>query len=103
MALACNFITRWLLLRVYILDISLNLLNVLIPLLRNLLMRPYKSVGGEPTCTLVHWRQGFRHPTGHECMGWFAQIIQSSVKAAFDDVLGMQLHNRVVVVACKYT
>ena len=46
MALACNFITRWLLLRVYIHDISLNLLNVLIPLLRNLLMRPYKSVGG---------------------------------------------------------
>ena len=30
---------------------------------------------GEPTCTLVPWRQGFRHPTKNECMGWFAQIV----------------------------
>ena len=22
----------------------------------------------------VPWRQGFRHPTRNECMGWFAQI-----------------------------
>jgi hypothetical protein len=29
---------------------------------------------GEPTRTLVSWRQGFRHPTRNECMGWFAQI-----------------------------
>ena len=29
---------------------------------------------GEPTRTLVPWRQGFRHPTRNECMGWFAQI-----------------------------
>ena len=29
---------------------------------------------GEPTRTLVPWRQGFRHSTRNECMGWFAQI-----------------------------
>jgi hypothetical protein len=29
---------------------------------------------GEPTRTLVPWRQGFRHPKRNECMGWFAQI-----------------------------
>jgi hypothetical protein len=29
---------------------------------------------GKPTCTLVPWRQGFKHPTKNECMGWFAQI-----------------------------
>ena len=29
---------------------------------------------GEPTRTLVPWRQGFRHPTRNECMRWFAQI-----------------------------
>ena len=29
---------------------------------------------GESTRTLVPWRQGFRHPTKNECMGWFAQI-----------------------------
>ena len=28
---------------------------------------------GETTRTLVPWRQGFRHPTRNECMGWFAQ------------------------------
>ena len=28
---------------------------------------------GEPTGTLVPWRQGFRHPTKNECMSWFAQ------------------------------
>ena len=26
---------------------------------------------GEPKCTLVLWRQGFRHLTRNECMGWF--------------------------------
>ena len=26
------------------------------------------------TRTLLPWRQGFRHPTRNECMGWFAQI-----------------------------
>ena len=31
-------------------------------------------VEGEPTHTLAPWRQGFRHPTRNECMGWFAQI-----------------------------
>ena len=30
---------------------------------------------GEPTLTLVPWRQGFRHPTRNECMGGFAQIL----------------------------
>ena len=30
---------------------------------------------GEPTRTLVPWRQGNRHPTRNECMGWFAQIL----------------------------
>ena len=25
---------------------------------------------GEPTCTLVHWRQEFKLPTRNECMGW---------------------------------
>ena len=29
---------------------------------------------GEPTRTLVPWRQGFSHPTRNECMDWFAQI-----------------------------
>ena len=29
---------------------------------------------GEPTHTLFPWRQGCRHPTRNECMGWFAQI-----------------------------
>ena len=33
----------------------------------------YKS-WGETTRTLVPWRQGFRHPTRNECMGYFAQI-----------------------------
>ena len=36
---------------------------------------------GEPTCTLVPWRQGFRHPTRNECMGWYAQI---AIKLAKD-------------------
>ena len=31
---------------------------------------------GEPTRTLVSWRQGFRHPTRNKCMGWFAQILE---------------------------
>ena len=31
-------------------------------------------VWGEPICKLVLWRQGFRHPTRNECMGWLAQI-----------------------------
>jgi hypothetical protein len=26
---------------------------------------------GEPTHTLVPWRQGFRHPTRNQCTGWF--------------------------------
>lgn len=30
---------------------------------------------GELICTLVPWRQGFRHPIMNECVGWFAQII----------------------------
>ena len=35
----------------------------------------YSSNGwGKPTGTLVPWRQGFRHPTRNECMGWFAKI-----------------------------
>ena len=29
---------------------------------------------GKPTCTLIPWRQGFRHPTWNKFMGWFAQI-----------------------------
>jgi hypothetical protein len=29
---------------------------------------------GEPIRTLVSWRQGFRHPLGKVCMGWFVQI-----------------------------
>ena len=29
---------------------------------------------GETTCTLVPWRQGFKHPTRNECMGSFVQI-----------------------------
>ena len=24
---------------------------------------------GETTCTLIPWRQGFKHPTRNECMG----------------------------------
>ena len=35
---------------------------------------PQGFIWGEPTCTLVPWRQGFRHPTRNECMGLFAQI-----------------------------
>ena len=30
---------------------------------------------GETTRTLVPWRQGFRHLTRNECMGWFAQTL----------------------------
>ena len=30
---------------------------------------------GKPICTLVPWRQGFRHPTRNECIGWFAQLL----------------------------
>ena len=30
---------------------------------------------GDTTCTLIPWRQGFRHSTRNECMGWFAQIL----------------------------
>ena len=30
---------------------------------------------GKPACTLVFWRQGFRHPARNECMGWFARIV----------------------------
>ena len=33
----------------------------------------------EPTCTLVLWRQGLRHPTRNECVGWFAQIGEASL------------------------
>ena len=29
---------------------------------------------GEPTRTLVPWRQGFGHPIRNQCTGWFAQI-----------------------------
>ena len=29
---------------------------------------------GEPTRIMVPWKQGFRHPTRNECMGWFTQI-----------------------------
>ena len=32
---------------------------------------------GKPTRALFPWRQGFRHPTRNECMGWFAQILHS--------------------------
>ena len=31
---------------------------------------------GEPPYTLVPWRQGFKHPTRNECIGWFAHILQ---------------------------
>ena len=30
--------------------------------------------GANQTRTLLPWRQGFRHQTRSECMGWFAQI-----------------------------
>ena len=30
---------------------------------------------GEPSRTLVSWRQGFGHPTRNKFMGWFAQIM----------------------------
>ena len=36
---------------------------------------------GEPTRTLVPWRQGFRHPTRNECMGWFALISIHGMKS----------------------
>ena len=38
-------------------------------------MRPLWGGWGKPTRTLVSWRQGFRHPTRNECMGWYAQIL----------------------------
>ena len=38
------------------------------------MFRPWLSKPGQPTNTLVPWRQGFRHRTRNECMGWFAQI-----------------------------
>ena len=31
---------------------------------------------GEPPYTLVLWRQGFKHPTRNECIGWFTHILQ---------------------------
>ena len=31
---------------------------------------------GEPNHASVAWRQGFRHPTRNECMGWLAQILE---------------------------
>ena len=34
---------------------------------------------GEPIHTLVSWRQGFKHSTKNECMGWFVQIIYVAV------------------------
>ena len=30
---------------------------------------------GEPTRTMVPWRQGFRHPTRNECMDWSCRIL----------------------------
>ena len=41
--------------------------------------KPNQLGWGEPTRILVPWRQGFRHPTRNECMGWFAQINQLHV------------------------
>ena len=38
-------------------------------------IRFFPAGWGEPTYTLVPWRQGFRHPTRSECMGSFAQIL----------------------------
>ena len=35
---------------------------------------PWNIGWDKPTCTLVSWKQGFRHPTRNKCMGWFAQI-----------------------------
>ena len=34
---------------------------------------------GEPTRTLVPWRQEFGHPTRNECMDWFVQIILNHI------------------------
>jgi hypothetical protein len=42
-------------------------------------VRPKRSVQrgwGELTCTLVSWRQGFKHPTRNEYIGWFSEIVQ---------------------------
>ena len=40
-------------------------------------MFPISKCGwAKPTRTMVPWRQGFRHPTRNECMGWFAQILK---------------------------
>ena len=36
---------------------------------------PWWAGSGEPTRTMVPWRQGFRHPTKSEFMGWFTQIL----------------------------
>ena len=33
-----------------------------------------RMVWGEITCRLVLWRQGFRHPSRNERMGWFVQF-----------------------------
>ena len=42
---------------------------------------------GEPTGTLVPWRQGFRYPTRNECMGCFTQIC-GSVPGNFLGIVG---------------
>ena len=42
-------------------------------------MLPVHLGWGEPTRTLVLWRQGFRHSTRNECLGWFAQIVLSLI------------------------
>ena len=42
------------------------------------MLNPSLLSWGEPTRTLVSWRQGFRHSTRSECMGWLARIFPSS-------------------------
>ena len=38
---------------------------------------------GEPTHTLIPWKEGFSHPI--KCIGWFAQIgLQSTIVDADD-------------------
>ena len=43
---------------------------------------------GEPTRTMVPWRQGFRHPTRNERMGWFAQIPTEGVELKLASRMG---------------
>ena len=42
---------------------------------------------GETTRTLISWRQGFRHPSRNECLGWLPKLSRKSHR-----VIGLTVH-----------